>query len=65
MENDTEKINVVRQYENYIATNIKSSNKDKLIYYFNLDTNYTDEISKLDLDTYDKKHMNVEKTFIY
>ena len=23
------KINVVRQYENYIATNIKSSNKDK------------------------------------
>lgn len=46
---------ILRQYENYIVTNIKSSNKDKLIYYFNLDMNYTDEISKLDLDDYAKR----------
>lgn len=46
---------ILRQYENYIVTNIKSSNKEKLIYYFNLDMNYTDEISKLDLDAYAKK----------
>lgn len=46
---------ILRQYENYIITNIKSSNKEKLIYYFNLDMNYTDEISKLDLDAYAKR----------
>ena len=46
---------ILRQYENYIVTNIKSSNKEKLIYYFNLDMNYTDEISKLDLDAYAKR----------
>ena len=46
---------ILRQYENYIVTNIKSSNKEKLIYYFNLDMNYTDEISKLDLDDYAKR----------
>lgn len=46
---------ILRQYENYIVTNIKSNNKEKLIYYFNLDMNYTDEISKLDLDDYAKR----------
>ena len=46
---------ILRQYENCIVTNIKSSNKEKLIYYFNLDMNYTDEISKLDLDAYAKR----------
>ena len=46
---------ILRQYENYIVTNIKSNNKEKLIYYFNLDMNYTDEISKLDLDAYAKR----------
>lgn len=46
---------ILRQYENYMVTNIKSSNKEKLIYYFNLDMNYTDEISKLDLDAYAKR----------
>lgn len=46
---------ILRQYENYIVTNIKSSNKEKLIYYFNLDMSYTNEISKLDLDAYAKK----------
>lgn len=46
---------ILRQYENYIVTNIKSNNKEKLICYFNLDMNYTDEISKLDLDAYAKR----------
>lgn len=46
---------ILRQDENSIVTNIKSNNIQKLIYYFNLDMNYTKEISKLNLDIYAKK----------
>jgi N-glycosylase/DNA lyase len=44
-----------------LATNLKVDNIDKLINYFNLDMNYTDEIIKLNLDEYVKASYNVGK----
>jgi N-glycosylase/DNA lyase len=40
--------------KNGIATNLSIEDTNWLIYYFNLDINYTDEISKLNLDSFAK-----------
>lgn len=52
---------ILKQYENYITTNLSKENKDQLIYYFNLDMNYDIEINKLDLDFFAKKSYKFSK----
>lgn len=42
---------VLKQYNNYIDTNIEKDSLNKLIYYFNLDMNYTNEISHINLNS--------------
>ena len=43
---------VLRQFDNYIETNLPLDKRDIIIKYLNLDMNYNKEISKLDLDSY-------------
>jgi len=52
---------ILKQYENCITTNLLESDKERLIYYFNLDMNYTKEISKLNLDKFAKKSYEYSK----
>lgn len=52
---------ILRQYDNHIETNIKEDDLSKIIEYFNLDMNYTNEISKLDLDIFALKAYNYSK----
>lgn len=52
---------ILRQYDNYIETNIKEDDLSKIIEYFNLDMSYTDEISKIDLDNFALKAYNYSK----
>jgi N-glycosylase/DNA lyase len=44
-----------------LATNLQVDNIEKLINYFNLDMSYTDEINKLNLDSYAKASYDVGK----
>lgn len=49
------KLCVLKQYDNYISTNLNEEDIDLVIYYFNIDMNYTNEISKLNLDEFAEK----------
>ena len=55
------KIWILQQYENCIITNLKEEDKEQLIYYFNLDMNYTEVISRLDLDNFALKAYEYSK----
>lgn len=52
---------VLKQHDNCIETNIPLERRHILIDYFNLDMNYTDVISKLDLDKYALDCYNISK----
>lgn len=49
------KLCVLKQYDNYISTNLNEEDIDLVIYYFNIDMNYTNEISMLNLDEFAEK----------
>ena len=55
------KIWILQQYENCIITNLKEEDKEQLIYYFNLDMNYTDVLSRLELDKFALKAYEYSK----
>lgn len=55
------KLCVLKQYDNYISTNFSVSESECLIYYLNLDMNYTEEISGLNLDDFALKAYNSGK----
>lgn len=50
-----------KQYENAILTNVTKDNLPKLIEYLDLATDYTSEISKLNLDNYATKAYNYSR----
>lgn len=52
---------VLKQHDNCIETNVPVERRQILIDYFNLDMNYTDTISKLDLDKYALDCYNISK----
>ena len=52
---------ILKQYENYISTNLSEQDKERLIYYFNLDMDYTAEINKLNLDSFARKSYEYSK----
>ena len=47
-----DKLCVLKQYENYISTNLSEEDANLINYYLNMDMNYAEEISKLDLDNF-------------
>ena len=47
-----DKLCVLDQYDKYIITNLDEKDSSILVDYFNLDMNYNEEVSKLDLDAY-------------
>lgn len=49
------KLCILKQYDNYVTTNLNEEDIDLVIYYFNIDMNYTEEISKLNLDEFAEK----------
>ena len=48
------KLCILKQYDSYISTNLSEAEAELLIYYFNLDMSYTDEIEKLNLSEKDE-----------
>lgn len=55
------KIVILRQYDNYILTNLKEYDTELIINYLNLDIDYTSEIGKLELDNFAKKSYEYSK----